>query len=257
MGKERGNKDSALGRKNDLRIINILGSVERVEAEMGYCMKENAKIKTLIVDDEKISRGFFEYMIENSEDYELAGALESAADAQEFVSENEVDLVIMDIVMRDGSNGLDAAERIKKHVADPGHNGYKTPKVIIVTGTVDPKNMKIARQAGVDSFWYKELSEQPLLALMDRTMAGESIFPDKVPRITLGNAPSTEFTDREMDVLRELTTGLSNKQIAAKLGVTDETIKSYIQQMLDKTGYANRTELAVNAVLYGLIAVNN
>ena len=61
MGKERGNKDSALGRKNDLRIINILGSVERVEAEMGYCMKENAKIKTLIVDDEKISRGFFEY----------------------------------------------------------------------------------------------------------------------------------------------------------------------------------------------------
>lgn len=81
MGKERGNKDRTLGRKNDLRIINILGSVERVEAEMGYYMKENAKIKTLIVDDEKISRGFFEYMIENSEDYELAGALESAADA--------------------------------------------------------------------------------------------------------------------------------------------------------------------------------
>ena len=217
-------------------------------------MTDGRKYKTLIVDDEKISRGFFEYLIENSEDYELAGALESAADAPGFVSENEIDLVIMDIVMRDGSNGLDAAEKIKKHILGQGH---KTPKVIIVTGTVDPKNMKIARQAGVDSFWYKELSEQPLLALMDRTMTGESIFPDKVPRITFGNAPSTEFTERELDVLRELTTGLSNKQIAAKLGVTDETVKSYIQQMLDKTGYANRTELAVNAVLYGLIAVKN
>ncbi len=214
------------------------------------------KYRTLVVDDEKMSRGFFEYMIENSEDYILAGSLESASDAPGFVRANEVDLVIMDIVMRDGSNGLDAAEKIKH--ADAGdHVNHRIPKIIIVTGTVDPKNMTIARNAGVDSFWYKELSEQPLLALMDRTMAGESIFPDKVPRITLGNAPSTEFTDREMDVLRELTTGLSNKQIAAKLGVTDETIKSYIQQMLDKTGYANRTELAVNAVLYGLIAVKN
>ncbi len=220
-------------------------------------MTDGRKYRTLIVDDEKISRGFFEYLIRNSEKFELAGSLESAADAPKFVSENEVDLVIMDIVMRDGSNGLDAAEKIKKHISDPGRNGYKTPKVIIVTGTVDPKNMKIAREAGVDSFWYKELSEQPLIALMERTMNGESIFPDKVPRITLGNAPSTEFTDREMDVLRELTTGLSNKQIASKLGVTDETVKSYIQQMLDKTGYANRTELAVNAVLYGLIAVKN
>ena len=237
-------------------------------------MTDGRKYRTLIVDDEKISRGFFEYLIRNSEKFELAGSIESAADAPKFVGENEVDLVIMDIVMRDGSNGLDAAGLIKqgktaredssenesgKHAESHAECHAKSgiPKIIIVTGTVDPKNMKIARQAGVDSFWYKELSEQPLVALMERTMNGESIFPDKVPRITLGNAPSTEFTDREMDVLRELTTGLSNKQIAGKLGVTDETVKSYIQQMLDKTGYANRTELAVNAVLYGLIAVKN
>ena len=221
-----------------------------------HFMSENMKKKyrTLVVDDEKMSRGFFEYMIENSEDYILAGSLESASDAPGFVRANEVDLVIMDIVMRDGSNGLDAAEKIKK-AGD--HSAHKIPKIIIVTGTVDPKNMTIARNAGVDSFWYKELSEQPLLALMDRTMEGENIFPDKIPRIMLGNAPGTEFTEREIDVLRELTTGLSNKQIAANLGVTDETVKSYIQQMLEKTGYANRTELAVNAVLYGFVSIKN
>ena len=202
--------------------------------------------RVVVADDEKTSRSLFEYIINDSDDYMLVGSFARAGEAADYCIRNEVDLCILDVVMREGCSGLEAAERIKK--AAPAL------KIIIVTSNVDPNSMREARRIGVESFWYKEASEEPLLELMNRTMAGKSIFPDTTPRIILGNAPTNEFTKREYDVLRELVLGKSNKQIADTLAVSEETVKSHIQHMLDKTGYGNRVELSINAALYGIVA---
>ena len=88
---------------------------------------------------------------------------------------------------------------------------------------------------------------------MDRTVAGESVYPDRPPRIQLGTSDNFEFTDRELEVLREMTRGMSNSAIAKKLCISENTVKVHIQHMLDKTGFENRTELAIEARVRGIV----
>ena len=84
-------------------------------------------------------------------------------------------------------------------------------------------------------------------------MAGESVYPDSTPTVTLGNILSTELTPTELDVLCELTRGASNAEIGEKLFISPTTVRSHISSMLSKTGFANRTELAIRARLEGLV----
>ena len=85
------------------------------------------------------------------------------------------------------------------------------------------------------------------MEIMNRTMAGESVYPSVSPKVAVGNALSTEFTDREVEILRELVGGSSNKDIADKLCITENTVKMHITNMLQKTGFHSRLELAVKA----------
>ncbi len=201
--------------------------------------------RVVVADDEKTSRNLFEYIIQDAENYTLSGSFSSAAEAVEHIAGDGADLCIMDIVMREGINGIEAARRIK--------NTRPQVKIILVTSNVDPKNMREAKDAGAESFWYKETSEESLLELMNRTMEGERIYPDNTPKIILGDAPVNDFTNREYDVLRELVTGKGNKQIAESLAISEETVKTHVQHLLEKTGYGNRVELSINAAMHRIV----
>lgn len=203
------------------------------------------KKKVMIVDDQFISRQLFEMYVKTSDKYEMTYSVESAAFADAYVLKNKIDLVLMDILMNDGSNGLDAAARIKK-------NSPET-KIIAVTSMPEYSWMKRAREIGIESFWYKEASEATILDVMDRTMAGESVYPDGTPEVQLGHARSTEFTERELEVLRFMTTGVPNAVIAEKLGIAENTVKNHIRHMMEKTGCKNRTELAIQARVSGVV----
>ena len=203
------------------------------------------KKKVMIVDDQFISRQLFEMYVKTSDKYEVTYSMESAAFADAYVLKNKIDLVLMDILMNDGSNGLDAAARIKK-------NSPET-KIIAVTSMPEYSWIKRAREIGIESFWYKEASEATILDVMDRTMAGESVYPDGTPEVQLGHARSTEFTERELEVLRFMTTGVPNAVIAEKLGIAENTVKNHIRHMMEKTGCKNRTELAIQARVSGVV----
>lgn len=88
---------------------------------------------------------------------------------------------------------------------------------------------------------------------MDKTMAGERIYPDNTPSLKLGDAASEKFTDRELEVLRLVVAGETDAAIAEKLYLSVRTVKQHIQSMRDKTGFRNRTELAVRARESGLV----
>lgn len=200
--------------------------------------------KVLIVDDQSMSRHFFESFVAASDNYELAASLDTAKFADGYCAGGKVDLVIMDVVMNDGSNGLDAAARIKA--------AYPKTKIIVVTSMPDSLFLSRAREIGVDSFWYKEVQQAPMLEIMDRTMAGEHIFPDSPPVTSIGMAKSTEFTERELDVLRRLAEGLTDKEIADALHLSVTTVRYHVNNLISKTGSSSRTELAVNAVRSGI-----
>lgn len=201
--------------------------------------------KVLIVDDQRVARQLFEGIVKESGRYELAGSLSSAREAADLCREKGVDLVLMDVVLSDGYHGLEASREIRE----------KSPrtKIIVVTSMPEVSYLERAREIGVDSFWYKEIQEQPLLTLMDRTMAGERVYPSSTPRLVLGSASSVELTERELEVLREMTTGATNAEIGERLHLSERTVKRHITDMLEKTGYKNRTVLAINARVHGLV----
>lgn len=204
-----------------------------------------AKTRVMIVDDQYVPRQLFEMYVKGSDDYELVRSVESAAFADTYVLTGDVDLVVMDIVMNDGSNGLEAAARIKK--------AMPKVKVIAVTSMADASWIDQAREIGIESFWYKEASEDTILEVMDRTMAGESVYPGSAPKLKIGQASSDDFSAREIDVLRVMTAGVTNAAIAKELGISENTVKMHVKSMMEKTGCRSRTELAIKARVSGMV----
>lgn len=201
--------------------------------------------KLMIVDDQFVSRELFRLILDKSPDYEVVYSVDTAMFADTYVLNGDLDLVITDILMQDGSNGLDAAEKIKKLRPEI--------KIVAVTSMPEVSWMDRAKAIGIDSFWYKEASEASILEVIGRTLAGESIYPEQTPVIQLGLAKSTEFTPREIQVLRLLTTGAGNDEIASKLEISLNTVKTHVMHLMDKTGFTSRTQLAIQARITGFV----
>lgn len=201
--------------------------------------------KVMIVDDQFVSRELFTLYIRQSPKYEVVYSIDSAMFADTYVLKSPIDLVIMDILMQDGSNGLDAADKIKQLRPDI--------KIIAVTSMPEVSWMERAKKIGIDSFWYKEVSEKTILEIMDRTLAGESIYPSETPEVQLGLTKSTALTSREIEVLRLLTTGAGNEEIAEKLYISPNTVKTHIKHLLEKTGFSSRTQLAIQSRITGFV----
>lgn len=126
-------------------------------------------------------------------------------------------------------------------------------KIIAVTSMPEVSWMDRARKIGIESFWYKEASEETILEIIERTLKGESIYPMETPEVKLGMAKSTELTPREIQVLRLLTTGVGNDKISESLGISLNTVKTHIKHLLDKTGFSSRTQLAIQARITGFV----
>ena len=178
-------------------------------------------------------------------DYELVAGLRTARSAIDFVDKNEVDLLIMDVMMQDGIDGLSAAALIKQK--------HPEIRIILTTSASETSWEQKAKDAGIESFWYKEYDEHGLLEIMERTMKGESIYPDEEPNVPFGRITRSDLTDREIDILRELTASKTNEEIAEELQISVNTVKRHIQNIMEKTGFESRLDLAMNAKRIGLV----
>ena len=168
---------------------------------------------------------------------EVAASISSAELAIIKCKQQPIDLILMDVCTKGSKNGIDAAAEIKQQ--------FPNIKIIIVTSMVEVSYLERAKDAKADSFWYKDLSREELIDVIDRTMAGEHLFPGETPRVKLGFATSAEFTSKEIEVLRLVCEGLEYGEIAEKLNVSVNTVKTHVSHILQRTGYANKTRLAI------------
>lgn len=199
----------------------------------------------LIVEDQQMPRQLFEIFVQSSEHYHHLASVANAELAIDICRTRSVDLILMDVMTEYNNNGLSAAEEIKGE--------FPKIKIIIVTSMPEYSWLGRARSIGVDSFWYKDGNKETILSVMDRTMAGESIYPLDTPLVPIGQVSNHEFTERELDVLRELITGDSNTEIGERLNMSAGTVKWHIKNMLEKTGFHTRTELATEARSKGIV----
>ena len=178
-------------------------------------------INVMVVEDDPMARKLFEIILASSGRYNLTASIESASLAEFYCMTSDIDLILMDVCTALHASGLDAASKIKKK--------YPEIRIIIVTSQPECDFIDRARSSGVDSFWYKDPSEDILLEVMDRTMAGESIYPDTTPILDLGLAKSIEFTARELEVLRELTSGDTDETQSVN-SYSEETYKEHVPE---------------------------
>ena len=193
--------------------------------------------QVLIVEDQRMPRENMERIISDSTSYELAASISSAELAVIKCQRQHIDLVLMDVCTTGSKAGIDAAAEIKKQ--------FPSIKIIIVTSMVEVGYLDRAKAAGADSFWYKDVSRETLIDVIDRTMAGEHLFPNETPKVKLGLVDSTELTSKEIEVLRLICDGLEYDEIADQLDIAKRTVKYHVSNILSKTGYANRTRLAI------------
>ena len=199
----------------------------------------------MIVEDDPMAQKLLEIFISENSGYQVAHIIESAAMAEFYCMTHQIDLILMDVCTAMNVSGLEAAEKIKSR--------FPNIKIIIITSQPECSFIDRARAAGVESFWYKTASAEEILTVMDRTMAGERIYPDNTPSLKLGFAASSQFSDRELEVLRLVVAGETDAAIAEKLFLSVRTVKQHVHTMRDKTGFRNRTELAVRARESGLV----
>lgn len=201
--------------------------------------------RVLIVEDQRMAREDMENYICQSGRYQLAASITNAAMAEAACRNSNSSLVLMDVCTEGDESGLKAAQQIKVSMPQV--------KVIIVTSMAECGFIDRARKAGADSFWYKDASREELLEVMDRTMNGESVYPDGPPVVMIGTARSCEFTQAEIDVLRLVVEGKSYKKIAEDLAISPETVKWHVGNMLQKTNFDSKTKLAVAVTKKNLI----
>lgn len=203
------------------------------------------KVNVMIVEDQAMPRELFEMYVKSNQAYNLVASIDNAAVADIYCMKNGVDLVLMDVITKDGASGLEASKKIKK--------SFPHIKIIIVTSMPEYSYISQAKEIGIEGFWYKDLNETTVLDVIDRVVKGETVYPNATPSVQIGLCKSEDFTSRELEVLRYIVKGYTDKEIAQELILSVETIHSKIKDLLQKTGYKSRTRLAVALMGSGLI----
>lgn len=199
-------------------------------------------IKLAIVEDQAMLRESLACAIGAQSDIDVAASLGDAALALEAVVTSGATCALLDVCTENDSSGIVAARKIKAARPDV--------KVIIMTGMPEITFIEQARNAGVDSFVYKNVGISELLSIVRSTMDGYSTFPLAQQSIF---SDAAQLTDTELAILRLVCETKTRKEIAAELYLSEGTVKRHISEILAKTGYDNILRLAVHAVSTGLI----
>ena len=197
-------------------------------------------INVLVVEDSKITQNTIERLLSSQKVFSIKAIIENAANAEIACLSGNIDLVLMDVCTADGESGLLAAKNIKLH--------YPKIKVIIMTSMPEHSFIRKAKDYGCDSFWYKDYGNTDLVDVCLRTMKNESVWPQDIPVIPIGLTDSTELTEKEYEIIKNLSLGLKYDEIAEQMGITVNTVKYHVKNLLQKTGYRNALQLTVNVI---------
>ncbi len=212
-------------------------------------------IKILIADDHHVVRRGLIFFLNTQDDIEVIGEASNGEEALSLIKELRPDIVIMDLAMP-VLDGIEATKRIKIE-------GLSV-KVMILTSFYDQDHILPAIEAGASGYYLKDSDPDELVFAIRKIHDGEKQFHSKVTtqlvsaltgKIETKNDESFQdkLTKREMDVLKEITRGKSNKEIAASLFITEKTVKTHVSNILAKTQLQDRTQLALYAVRNGIL----
>jgi NarL family two-component system response regulator LiaR len=213
------------------------------------------KVSVLLVDDHRVVRQGLRDFLELHEQIEVVGEAGSGAEGISMARELLPDVVLMDLVMP-GMDGVEATRRLK--AVSP------SSRVIVLTSFADDDKIFPAIKAGAISYLLKDISPEDLAHAVFAAQRNEAVLhPDVAVRLMhefnvsreLGT-PIDQLTERELDVLRLIAKGKSNKEIADTLVISEKTVKTHVSNLLSKLHLADRTQAAIYALRQRLVPID-
>lgn len=202
-------------------------------------------LRILLVDDEPLLLESLEIILTLNK-MEIAGMAHDGFEALEILSKHFCDLALVDLNMK-GMGGIELISRMKKE--------YPSVKILVLTTFYDDNNITRAIAGGADGYLLKDSGKDAILGAISQIISGRTVIDQKVMQRlaalmnsgtnTSNSSLLDDLTDREKEICTMLAQGLTNKQIAEALYISEGTVKNYISSIYDKTGIHDRAKLIV------------
>lgn len=217
----------------------------------------NDKIRLLLVDDQKLMREGLRILLELEPDLVVIGEATDGQSALEQYSSLHPDVTLMDVRMP-GMDGVEATWRLRQQ--------YPEARIIILTTFDDDEYIFEGLRAGALGYLLKDVSGAELAQAIRTVAGGGALIEPSVARRVLSEfarlapparpameGPVVRLSEREIEVLRLVADGLSNREIAIKLSLAEGTIKNHVTEILQKLGAHDRTQAALQARRFGIV----
>ena len=211
------------------------------------------QIKVVLVDDHRIVRKGLHSVLKTCEDMQVVGEAANGEEALQHMEEWMPDVVVLDMVMPGGMDGIEVIRRLR----------ILTPnvKVVVLTSYADDARVVMALKAGAIGYVRKEADPELLLGSIRAAAHGQSLLDPTVANalmneLTSAGRHNANLTEREQAVLRQIALGQTNREIAAVLMITEETVKTHVGNILTKLQLAHRTQAVIYALKKGLITLD-
>ncbi|HEU5002290.1 MAG TPA: response regulator transcription factor [Actinomycetota bacterium] len=223
----------------------------------------NGAVRIVVADDHQVIRTGFAGLLDTQPDFSVVGVASDGAEAVRVCRELEPDVVLMDVRMP-GMDGIEATRHLTG--GGSGDGGASRPRVLILTTFDLDEYVYDALRAGASGFLLKDVTAERLFDAVRVIAGGDALLAPAVTRRLISefaklqpkpDAPVAarleSLTPRETQVLRLVAEGLSNTEIAERLVVTEETVKTHVSRVLAKLGLRDRTQAVVTAYESGLV----
>jgi DNA-binding NarL/FixJ family response regulator len=208
---------------------------------------EQPRIRILIVDDHALLRAGLTASLGAEPDMEIVAAASNGQEAVELFRQHQPDIIVMDLKMP-VMGGVEAIRAIR---------GQSPAARVVVLSTYEgDDDIYRALQAGAASYLLKDTLAEDLVRVIREIFAGGRPLPPPVAQRLADRMLQPELTARELDVLRLIARGLRNKEIAARLGIGEETAQGHVKNILAKLGLHDRTEAVAVAVRRGIVHID-
>jgi DNA-binding NarL/FixJ family response regulator len=204
-------------------------------------LRKMHRTRLLLVDDHVLFREGLSRLLASEPDFEIAGSCGTAAEALEVLKQTSVDIVLLDFDLGE--------EHANKTISSARCQGFEG-KILMVTAGMSANESAVAIRLGASGILLKQNSTATLIKAIRMVVGGEGWVDEKVIRLLADAVDRSEYlgsgkslTKREQQVLRSVFEGLTNKEIAVQLDVTESAVKATLQQLFHKTGVRTRSQL--------------
>lgn len=209
-------------------------------------------VSIVIVDDHPLYRRGVRTALESQPDLRVVGEVGSVADALAACARLEPRVVVLDINLPDGS-GVDVARALRERQPDVA--------VLILTAYDDTSYVVALAEAGARGYLLKSASDAEIVGAVRTVAAGGSVFAAEIVDVLLRRdrpeaaSPFDDLTQRELEVLQLVAAGRTNREIGARLRISERTAQAHLSHIFDKLAVASRTEAVTVALRHGLIGL--